>query len=176
MAKKDNGIVNIHGKEYQTVALRVTNFRKEYPSYTLETSLIDRDEKTVVMKASISDDTGRLIATGFAEENRGFGNINKTSALENCETSAIGRALAAFGFCGTEYATANEVNNAITQQNTIKAEVNRLRAEYNSAQNQKDLEEIWKREKSAYEKLPVSDQKTLNQLVNSLNGQWERVA
>ena len=69
------------------------------------------------MKASISNEQGRLLATGFAEEVRAASKINRTSALENAETSAVGRALAALGLAGTEYASADEVANAITQQN-----------------------------------------------------------
>lgn len=108
--------VNIRGKEYFTVAERVGDFRRERESWTIETQLIHHDEQHVIMKALIMDGE-RLIATGYAEEERGSSNINKTSALENCETSAIGRALAAAGFAGTEYASADEVAGAISQQN-----------------------------------------------------------
>jgi hypothetical protein len=113
---KDSGVVNIHGKQYQTVALRVKNFREAHADFTLLTEIIHRDGEMVVMKASIMDDKGRVIATGHSEERRAASTINKTSALENAETSAIGRALAAFGLGGTEFATADEVANAITQQ------------------------------------------------------------
>ena len=71
------------------------------------------------MKATISDEQGRVRATGHAEEVRASSQINKTSALENAETSAIGRALAALGYAGTEFASADEVAQAITQQKTI---------------------------------------------------------
>jgi len=112
---KDTGIVNIHGKQYQTVAYRVGLFRDKHPDLSLITEVISRDDDVVVMKATISD-YGRIIATGHAEENRRSSQINKTSALENAETSAIGRALAAFGIGGTEFASANEVENAIHQE------------------------------------------------------------
>jgi hypothetical protein len=110
------GIIDIRGKQYQTVALRVQLFREANPLLTLETDVVHRDEECVVMKARIGDETGRTLATGHAEEKRTSSQINRTSALENAETSAIGRALAAFGFGGTEFATANEVENAIHQQ------------------------------------------------------------
>jgi hypothetical protein len=112
--KKDSGVVNIHGKQYQTVALRVTIFRERYPEHSLITEILHRDDKCVVVQARIADTTGRVIATGHSEEYRQSSTINKTSALENCETSAIGRALAGLGFGGTEFATADEVANAIT--------------------------------------------------------------
>jgi len=114
---KPTGVISIHGREYQTVAYRVQRFREAHPSYGLTTSIIDRDPECVVVQAAIADETGRTLATGHAEEVRKASQINKTSALENAETSAIGRALAALGFGGTEFATANEVQNAIHQQN-----------------------------------------------------------
>jgi hypothetical protein len=61
------------------------------------------------MKATILNEQGRVLATGHSEEYRADGKINATSALENSETSAIGRALAALGLGGTEFATADEV-------------------------------------------------------------------
>jgi hypothetical protein len=112
----NTGIVNIRGKEYQTVALRVQKFREQHPDWSIITALVSRDSETVVMLASVTNEQGRIIATGHAEEFRSASQINATSALENCETSAIGRALAAAGFGGTEFASANEVQNAIHQQ------------------------------------------------------------
>lgn len=111
------GIVPIHGKQYKTVAYRVNEFRTQYPDYTVSTELVEANDTLVVMKASISNEQGRLLATGFAEEVRAASKINRTSALENAETSAIGRALAALGLAGTEYASADEVASAIKQQN-----------------------------------------------------------
>lgn len=110
------GVVTIHGKEYKTVALRVSEFREQYPEYGLQTELVSADGEMVVMKASVVNPEGFVVGTGYAEETRASSQINRTSALENCETSAIGRALAASGFAGTEYASANEVQNAIHQQ------------------------------------------------------------
>jgi len=115
---KDSGIVKIHGKEYQTVAYRVGKFREKHPQYALTTEILNRDDECAVMKATIADETGRVLATGHSEEYRHTSTINKTSALENAETSAIGRALAALGLGGTEFASADEVANAIAQQNS----------------------------------------------------------
>lgn len=117
----DSGIVTIHGKEYKTVAKRVDEFRKEHKQELgIQTNLVSIDERTVVIKAEIINKEGFVIATGYAEENRQSSTINKTSALENCETSAIGRALANFGLAGGEYASADEVAQAISQQNQPK--------------------------------------------------------
>ena len=111
----DNGIVNIHGKNYQTVAKRVADFRAKWNDCPLITEVISSGD-VVVVKATIKNPEGVVMSTGYAEEVRGSTNINKTSALENCETSAVGRALAFFGLGGTEIASANEVSDAIIKQ------------------------------------------------------------
>ena len=117
MASKDSGIVNIHGKAYETVASRVKKFRDGAgKECSLTTEIVSRDEECVVMKATIATPEGRILATGHSEEYRRASQINKTSALENAETSAIGRALASLGLGGTEFASADEVANAINQQ------------------------------------------------------------
>jgi len=112
--------VKISGKDYETVASRVDRYRENNPlpedSICLTTDIVNIDSESVVMKASIVTEGGVVVATGFAEEKRTNTGVNKTSALENCETSAIGRALAAAGFGGCEYASANEVENAIHNQ------------------------------------------------------------
>jgi len=110
------GVVKIHGKEYKTVALRVAEFRAKHPDYTISTELVEANDVLVIMKASILDKESRLLATGYSEEVRSASKINATSALENAETSAIGRCLSALGFGGTEYASADEVASAIKQQ------------------------------------------------------------
>ena len=139
-----NGIIKIHNKEYKTVALRVTEFlaSPKHEGWAIETQLITahssdgiaRSDEYIVMKATVRDDKDRSRGTGYAEEKRGSTNINKTSALENCETSAIGRALSAVGFGGTEYASANEVTDAIIQQTAMNASEELLN--YNAAVRQ----------------------------------------
>ena len=119
------GEVEIHGKIYKTVALRIQEFRKQYPDYGIDTDLTSNAEE-IVIKAVITNEDGRPVGTGYASEVRGSTNINKTSALENCETSAIGRALAFLGFAGTEIASADELVNALNQQKAIEL------IEYNS--------------------------------------------
>jgi len=114
-----NGVVKIHGKEYKTVALRVAEFRAAHPDYTISTELVEANDVLVIMKASILDNEGRLLATGYSEEVRAASKINATSALENAESSCVGRALAFYGLGGTDMsiASADEVANAIQQQN-----------------------------------------------------------
>jgi len=108
--------VNIHGKQYVLVAERVELFHENYSgeNTSIVTEIIRDDGEVVVMKATVS--VNDQIYTGHAQEVYGSSMINNTSALENCETSAIGRALASAGFGGGEFASADEVANAITQQ------------------------------------------------------------
>jgi len=119
MARKDDGIVDIRGKQYLTVARRINDFREQHPDYGIHTEILSVNEDAVVCRAVITDKEGRQLSSGIAEEKRNSSNINKTSAVENCETSAVGRALAFFGMAGTEIASADEVANAINQQNTV---------------------------------------------------------
>ena len=116
-----SGTVNIHGKEYKTVALRIQEFREKHPDFTIQTDLVEANDMLVVMKATILQGD-QVVATGYAEEVRTASKINRTSALENCETSAVGRALAFFGLAGSEISSADEVANAIKQQNNQELE------------------------------------------------------
>ena len=121
------------GKWYPTVALRVESFRRFFRTdYGLVTEQLTRegdDPDIVVMRATVihyhapGATHGRPIATGHAEEVRGKGQVNMTSALENCETSAIGRALAAFGLVGDEMASAQEMEQAMHEQQKPSATV-----------------------------------------------------
>jgi|2_EtaG_2_1085320.scaffolds.fasta_scaffold16580_1 uncharacterized protein with PIN domain len=117
--QKTEGIVDIHGKEYRTVAYRVNELRKKYTiddGWGIDTEIISNDEEKVVLKARLLSPNGIIVGTGHSEEYRTASRINKTSALENAETSAIGRALAAAGYAGTEFASADEVANAVMNQ------------------------------------------------------------
>lgn len=115
--------VKIHGNEYTTVAERIDAFRKDdrYEGWSIETDIISSDIQDCIIKATIKDSDGKIVGTGLAHEVQGSTNINKTSHIENCETSAIGRALANIGKAGTEYASANEVTNAIINQKIEEA-------------------------------------------------------
>jgi len=125
--------VNIHGKQYRTVAERINLFYERFGKMHTQiiTEIVKDDGNIIQVKATINVDDRRdrnnaisLLGTGYAEEDRSKGRINSTSALENCETSAIGRALASIGLGGEEYASANEVENARHQQEQKKITVN----------------------------------------------------
>jgi hypothetical protein len=110
---------NIRGKQYVEVNERIKFFRQEeqYKNWTIMSDFTALDSEQCVCKATIADETGRVIATGHAHEVQAASNINKTSYVENCETSAIGRALAMLGIgIDTSIASANEVSDAIAKQ------------------------------------------------------------
>jgi|TARA_R110000803_G_scaffold24527_2_gene59051 hypothetical protein len=110
---------NIKGKQYVEVNQRVKAFRllSEYSGYTLRTDVIQLDPESCVIQATIRDKNEVIVAQGMAQEDKSSSRINQTSYIENCETSAIGRAL---GFLGigieTSIATADEVGMAIAKQ------------------------------------------------------------
>tara|TARA_R110002020_G_scaffold323903_2_gene539708 strand:- start:1208 stop:1723 length:516 start_codon:yes stop_codon:yes gene_type:complete len=110
---------NIRGKQYVEVNERIKFFRQEeqYKNWSLITEFTVMDDAQCVCKAAIVDESNRIISTGHAHEVQGSSNINKTSYVENCETSAIGRALAMLGIgIETSIASANEVSEAIAKQ------------------------------------------------------------
>lgn len=116
-ANKQLETVGIKGKDYVTVSERVKAFRSICPEGTIETEMILFEAGRVIFKATIRDED-RILATGYSEEKEGSTMINKTSFVENCETSAVGRAL---GFAGigidASMASAEEVATAIVNQN-----------------------------------------------------------
>ena len=111
--------VNIKGKPYITVDERLIYFRQNYPNYCLVSEVIEKTENSILIKANLRDKYGCIIATGLAYEEKDSNHINKYSYVENCETSAWGRALANFGIGinAGSVASADEVNNAIAKQN-----------------------------------------------------------
>ena len=110
--------IDIKGKEYVTVNERVIYFRENFPNWSMTTDIIDYNDESVLMKAEIADETGRVVATGFAREEKSSSYINKTSYIENCETSAWGRALANLGVgIDTSMCSAEELINAVNNQN-----------------------------------------------------------
>ena len=112
----DGNTISIHGKSYAQVSLRIAVARRVLGSAMDIISKIQHmDKDSVVMQADIFIDD-KHVATGHAEEKRTASKINMTSALENCETSAIGRALAFLGFISDGIASAEEVSTAIMQQ------------------------------------------------------------
>lgn len=118
--------IQIKGKSYIPVNERVKEFHAKFPELRVLTELVSLDENSVVMKATVSDMEGNVLANGYAQEDRGSSNINKTSYVENCETSAVGRALGMFGIgIDDSMASADEVANAIDRQEALKQKVDK---------------------------------------------------
>ena len=124
--KKANATIKMtdigRGSSYAEVPQRVKAFRMLYPNGSLSTEIISLENGVVIMKATACDENGQILGTGHAYEKEGNGFINKTSYIENCETSAWGRALAACGIIGGNedaagsIASMEEVMNAKKQQ------------------------------------------------------------
>ena len=111
---------NIKGKEYAEVNQRVKAFRTLYPEGFITTEILCREGGLCIIKATVghyADGKSVILATGTAYEKEGSSQINRTSYIENCETSAVGRALGMAGFgIDTSIASADEMNNALLQQ------------------------------------------------------------
>lgn len=114
-------LTNIKGKDYAGVNQRVIAFRELFPEGRIITEILSHEPaenggKDILIQANIFDGD-KLIATGLAQENSKSSYINQTSYVENCETSAVGRAL---GFVGIgiidSLATLEEYANAVNNQ------------------------------------------------------------
>lgn len=115
---------DIKGKDYAEVNQRIKAFRMVYPTGTIETKMLSNENGVCIFRAMIVAN-GYILATGTAYEKENSTFINKTSYIENCETSAVGRALGMCGFgIDTSVASADEVQNAIANQEeaTIQTE------------------------------------------------------
>jgi hypothetical protein len=107
----------IKGKDYIEVNQRIKAFRMLHPNGCIQTEILSLEGGVCTMKVTVIDPCGRVLGTGHAQEKEGSTFINKTSYIENCETSAVGRAL---GMCGigidAAVASYEEVANAKMQQ------------------------------------------------------------
>lgn len=117
---------DIKGKDYIEVNERIKAFRMLYPTGSIQTEILSNANGVVIMKAIVgyyNDDATilKVLGTGTAYEKEDSTFINKTSYIENCETSAVGRALGMAGIgINSSVASADEVINAINNQNITK--------------------------------------------------------
>ncbi len=118
--QKANGSIkttSVQGKEYAEVNQRIKAFRSLCPGGAILTEMLSCENGVCIFKATICDEDMRVLGTGTAYEKEGSTFINKTSYIENCETSAVGRALGMCGFgIDTSIASSEEVQNAILNQ------------------------------------------------------------
>lgn len=168
--------MTIKGKEYVTVNERLKAFRENFKDYSLTTEIIELTPEYCTLKAIITDNKGIVRATGLAQEqrNNAMSLVNKTSYVENCETSAWGRALGNFGIgIDSEICTADEILMALNaQQASAKQEKTPVDAFRNTASSTKsaatkagkyelsDADIVEKAKKSTYndEQLALSTQ------------------
>ena len=170
--KANDSIVttNIKGKDYAEVNQRIKAFRMVYPTGRIETKLISNENGVCIFRAEVSgvcpDCEGRpimtVLATGTAYEKENSTFINKTSYIENCETSAIGRALGIAGFgIDTSVASAEEVQNAMANQKKEQDEILDLMQEVSNLLDETgtDRDKFY-----SYFKVTTNGEMTLDQL------------
>lgn len=117
------GVRQKGGKKYLEVKHRITVLRQTYGlEIGIDTELLHADDKYVRVGAKITDAAGRVIGSGLAEELRGSSGVTTTSAIEVCETSAIGRAASSVGLHGGEYASLNEVEIARSHEQHLPSQ------------------------------------------------------
>jgi hypothetical protein len=151
IANETIGTIDIKGKEYAEVNQRIKAFRMICPNGAIETELLSNENGICVFKATIKDEKGRVLGTGTAYEKEDSSFINKTSYIENCETSAVGRAL---GMCGlgidVSVASAEEVANAIQNQEVTKEEAEKYVIDFGKYKG-KTIKEVYEKDKQYIE-------------------------
>jgi len=111
--------------DYEPVEVRLEKFIKDYPSFRIATELEVVEASRYIVKAYLYKDAsdGVAWATGYAEETVSSRGVNQTSALENCETSAIGRALANAGYAPKGKRPSREEMSKVVAQKPVKPAV-----------------------------------------------------
>ena len=165
--------VDIKGKKYSTVNERLRHLLKYFPETRFNEEVLFHDNERVIVKTELYiGDT--IYSVGTAEEYRNSSFINKTSALENCASSSLGRTIAAFGLSGSEYASAEELVNALnnqkgsTQQVSIKDTIKKQTTETKLTALYSD----WKKENDSIEKDFESQQQSIKKNGGQNVRQW----
>lgn len=174
LQKANEGLntIDVKGKNYVEVNQRIKAFRMLYPNGSIQTNIESLENGVCVMRAVVFDNEQNVLGIGHAYEKEGNGFINQTSYIENCETSAVGRALGMIGIgIDTSIASAEEVQNAIVQQeerktvNATKVKALELRCENEGV----PVERILK-----LYKVESFSNLTEKQYVN-INANWEKI-
>lgn len=162
---------DIKGKDYAEVNQRIKAFRMVYPQGTIETEMLSNENGICIFRAKVYSEPyktintttdgelrvdtlqkGQLLGTGTAYEKEDSSFINKTSYIENCETSAVGRALGMAGFgIDVSVASAEEVQNAIENQKITQKEADNYVVNFGKKHNGKTLKQIYKEDKNYIE-------------------------
>lgn len=140
---------NIKGKEYAEVNQRIKAFRMVYPTGSIITDIVELENGICTIKATVKDGDN-ILGTGYAQEKEASSYINKTSYIENCETSAVGRALGMCGFgIDTSVCSAEELMNALNNQEPTKKE---KVSEYITEKQIAQLTELYKDNQDQFKK------------------------
>jgi len=116
--------------DYETVEERLIKFWKEHPDGRIDTKLVDASATRFIVQAYIyrTEVDQYPWAAGLAEETISGRGVNATSALENCETSALGRALASAGYATKGKRPSREEMAKVQEQSKVKAELDKVKA------------------------------------------------
>ena len=164
--------VSIKGKQYAIVVERHKHLLQRFPEARFNEEILHHDNDRVIVKVELYiGDT--IYSVGHAEEFRNSSYINKTSALENASTSALGRCLAAFGLSGSEFASAEELVNALNNQGNNKhVSINEQIKKQTTETKLTALYSNWKKENDSIEKIFESQQKSIQTNGGQNAKQW----
>jgi hypothetical protein len=117
--------------DYETVEVRLEKFIKDYPDFRISTELEVCEKDRYIVKAYLFKTTqcSSAFSTGLAEEKVTDRGVNQTSALENCETSAIGRALANAGYAAKGKRPSREEMTKVVATKVVKPAVQDVKAD-----------------------------------------------
>lgn len=186
-ANKKTVTTNIKNKDYVMVNQRVKAFRMVFPLGSIQTEIVAMKDGIVMFKACCYDNMGELLATGYAQEKESSSFINQTSYIENCETSAIGRAL---GFCGfgidssiasyEEVANAkkNQTNKKATERDKLYKELEALERQYGASKQFKTIVKAFMDNVGVTDvsNLNIQELKDLKQLITSNISQFDTIS
>jgi hypothetical protein len=163
--------------DYEPVEVRLEKFIKDYPSFRIATELEVVEASRYIVKAYLYKDAsdGVAWATGYAEETVSSRGVNQTSALENCETSAIGRALANAGYAPKGKRPSREEMSKVVATKVVKPTVVELDAAIRAADKEPAEQDYWTTPVNQYMKVvdaPVTLEKALD-LVQDILGTGE---
>ena len=164
--------VSIKGKQYAIVVERHKHLLQRFPEARFNEEILHHDNDRVIVKVELYiGDT--IYSVGHAEEFRNSSYINKTSALENASTSALGRCLAAFGLSGSEFASAEELVNALNNQgNSKQVSISDQIKKQTTETKLTALYTNWKKENDSIEKIFESQQKSIQTNGGQNAKQW----
>lgn len=172
--------VEIKGKKYAEVNQRIMAFRSVFPEGFIKTEIVSLADNVVVIRAEVGND-GKVLGTGTAFEEQSSNYINKTSYIENCETSAVGRALGMAGF-GTDcaVASAEEMQGVAKTREADEKSVEFIQTAIISEDKQMVLKKMCESEgidiKKLCEKCNIKDISEMTEKVfQNVNAHWNKV-